>query len=319
MSSAPQAAFALHALAFALPSGNEPPEWIDIFPASGAVKTRDGRRFNVDPKALAARFAADGVKIPIDVNHATHHAALSGGRADPVGWIVEMRVSDKGALQGKVEWLVEGAQLHAEKKYPFVSPDFFHTADGVPTWVRSVAIVSAPALGNQAALAAASDHKKEATMKELASALGVTDAANEQSMLAALGKDFVPKAVHDETLAKLAEKSARLTAIETEGRKAEVDALLDGAVNGKKILPADRERYAALCASDDGLGHVRALLAAQKTILPASGLDAKKTPESEAPATAAQLAAEAKKLVEGGEASNIADAMELVERKRAAA
>lgn len=318
MTQKPQAEFAIHALAAALPeSGDAAPEWITIFPKSGRVETRDGRAFDVDPAALAARFEADGVDLPVDVNHATHHAALSGSRADAIGWVKALRIVD-GALQGRVEWLDEGKALLSAKKYRFVSPDFFHTPEKRPTWLRSVALVTAPALGNQKALAAASP--QENTMDKLASALGVAAGANEAAMLGALEQGFVEKKVHDQALSQLAATSKELGDLKAAERKARVDALLDGALKAKKIVPAEREHYAQLCATDAGLETVKSLLAARSPALAASGLDARKAPDDGGDAlTAAQLAATANRMVETGEAPDYLAAISILADKQPAA
>jgi phage I-like protein len=316
MPTAPQADFAIHALAAALPSGETPPEWITIFPKVGRIDTRDGRSYDVDAAALMARFKADGVAVPIDVNHATHHAARTGARADAVGWINELRV-EGGALQGKVEWLAEGKSLLAAKSYRFLSPDFFHTPEGVTTWLRSVALVTAPALGGQKALAAA--FSKESNMDKLAAALGVTAGANEVALLAALDAGFVPKKNHDELVAQLAASQAKLTEIETAGRKARVDTLIEGALKEKKILPAEKDHYAQLCATDSGFESVKALLAAKSPALGKSGLDEKREPEGGAMPTPALLAAEAQKLVDDGKAPDIFEAVATLEKKYSAA
>ncbi len=315
LSAKPHADFAIHALASALPTEAAPPAWITIFPRSGPIDTRDDRRFTVDPAALISRFQADGVAIPIDVNHSTHHAARTGARADAVGWVTELRLLD-GALQGKVDWLDEGKSLLAARSYKFVSPDFFHTSDGVTTWLRSVALVTAPALGNQKALASASSQQKEATMKNLASALGAIADANEEALLAALTSGFVPKKVHEETCAALNAAKTELENIAAAGRKARVDALLEDALEKKKIVPAERDHYATLCATDAGFESVKALLAAKPATLQASGLDDKKVDDkSPAMPGAAQLAAEANKLVTDGKSPDFLSAMADLEKK----
>ncbi|MBG0802846.1 hypothetical protein IYW40_15370 [Methylocystis sp. H4A] len=316
MQNAPQADFAIHALAAALPVGDAPPEWIAIFPQVGRIDTRDGRTYDVDAAALIARFKADGVAVPIDVNHSTHHAARTGARADAVGWINELRV-EGGALQGKVEWLAEGKSLLAAKSYRFISPDFFHTSEGVTTWLRSVALVTAPALGGQKALAAASS--QESKMEKLAAALGVTAGANEAALLTALNAGFVPKAVHDEAVSKLSASETKLKDIEDANRKAHVDALIESALKDKKILPAEKDHYAQLCATDSGYESVKALLAAKSPALTKSGLGEKKEPGDGAMPAPALLAAEAQKLVADGKALNIFDAVAALEKKYSAA
>ncbi|MBY6243987.1 phage protease [Methylosinus sp. Sm6] len=316
MKTAPQAPdFCFHALAFALPG--EAPEWITIFPSLGDIETRDRRKFSIDASVLMARFEKDGVVLPIDVNHATAIAARDGKAAPAVGWITQMRV-EGGALQGKVDWLDEGKALLSAKSYRFVSPDFFHTADGAATWIRSVALVTAPALGNQPALASAhSQDRQEPSMKDIAAALGLSADASEASCLAALRDGYVPKKVHDETVSQLSIATTRLATIETEARKAKVDALIESALRDKKILPAEKDHYVSLCASDAGFESVSKLLAAKVVTLPASGLDRKAPPEGGADErpTPAQLSAKATKMVKDGEAPDFLTAVGILQDK----
>jgi phage I-like protein len=323
MPSVAQAENAYGAVLAALPPGfaaGEPPEWVTVFPSLGEIKTRDGRAYTVDAAALIARFEQDGVDLPVDVNHTTHHGAKDGKPSPAVGWVKALRV-DGGALKARIEWLAEGAKLLAERRYKFISPDFFHTAAGATTWLRSLALVTAPALANQAALASAQPSQPESSpMKELAAALGVTPDASEPALLAALKGGFVAKGIHDEAVARLSAAEGRLKALEDGAFKAKVDALLEGALKDKKILPADRDRYAALCADAAGLDNVAAILAAKKTELPASGLDKKPAPEGGAAMPApALLAAQANKMVENGEAEDFLAAIAALETKYQAA
>lgn len=314
---APDEFVALHALAAALPSDGEAPEWVTIFPKSGVIETRDDRRFTIDAEALISRFRADGVDLPVDINHATHHASLSGARADAVGWIVDLRIED-GALQGRIDWLNEGRSLLQSRAYKFVSPDFFHTADRKATWLRSLALVTAPAIGNQQALAAASS-MEPAHMKNLAAALGVVADATEETLVAALSAGFVDKKVHDEVVAQLSARSKELNDLKAAERQARVDALLEAALKEKKILPAERDHYASLCATDAGLDSVKSLLAARSAALPTSGLDKKETPGGGDLPSASQLALEADKMVRDGAAANVVEAVTKLQEKYAPA
>ena len=159
-------------------------------------------------------------------------------------------------------------------------------------------------------------------MKTVATALGLADGASETALLAAVtdlkGKldASVPKGVHDATVSQLADASAKLAAIETAARAAKVDALIEGALKAKKILPAEREHYTTLCATDAGLDAVAKLFAARDAQLAVSGLDNRKQPDGGGQ-TAAQLAAAAGKLVAESRARNvelsIADAMTQVQ------
>jgi phage I-like protein len=173
-----------------------------------------------------------------------------------------------------------------------------------------VALVTAPALGGPKALAAASS--QESKMAKLAAALGVTAGANETALLGALNAGFVPRAVHDEAVSKLSASETKLKDIEDANRKARVDALIEGALKEKKIMPAEKDHYAQLCATESGFESVKALLAAKSPALGKSGLDEKK-PEEGAAILAAlsptQLAAKANKMVESGESADFLSAM----------
>ena len=129
-------------------------------------------------------------------------------------------------------------------------------------------------------------------MKTLLAALGLAVTATEAEGLAALTAlqakivdpaTYVLKTVHDATLAQLAAATGELETTRSAARKKDVDALLEGALKAKKILPAQREHYATLCATDDGLAQVKKLLEASPAMLGASGLD-DQDPETRAPA-----------------------------------
>jgi phage I-like protein len=55
------------------------PEWVKLAPR-GRFTARDGRQLEVDPELLVRRFDADGVDLPIDLDHATAKGGLSGDR-----------------------------------------------------------------------------------------------------------------------------------------------------------------------------------------------------------------------------------------------
>lgn len=265
--------------------GDEPPKRIMLFSAGGTIRTRDGRSYRIDLAKLAARFAADGVKIPVDINHATEILAPQGQRADPVGWITAVEI-EGAALLGTIEWIDPAGAVALLRAYPYVSPAF-PASKGEAEWLKSVALVTSPALGNQPALAAADrspEEVQEICMKTVATALGLAETATEAEYLAAVtslqskAADTVAKAIHDETVAKLAATTAELTQIRDAARKGKVDAVIEGALKAKKILPAQKGHYVSLCATDEGLAAVEALLAASPELLGASGLDDKTVP-----------------------------------------
>ncbi|EAU40166.1 hypothetical protein FP2506_11437 [Fulvimarina pelagi HTCC2506] len=260
------------------------PDWIKIAPR-GRVTDRNGATHVFDPEALAARFAADDTKIPLDFDHSTVLLGAKGQRSDAVGWIEEMEARADG-LYGRVDWLDTGKAALAARTHRYISPSFPRDTAGNAGWIHSVALVTAPALSKMPALAHADLSLKpdtEHTMSHyaaLAATLGLGSDATETAVLAAVQKlkdgDKVDKAVHDQTLANLASTTKQLQTLQAAGRKASVDAVLEQALKEKRIVPAQRETYEALCASDEGLEHVKALLAATPANLTASGLDGKK-------------------------------------------
>lgn len=272
------------------------PAWIKIAPA-GRVETRDGRSFSFDPEKLAARFEADGIDVPIDLDHAIGRSAETGRNGGAVGWIKEFQARADG-LYGRVEWLEGGRQALAAKSRRYVSPSFTHAEDGSAVWIHSVALVAAPAL-SMPALAGATlkrpDQEPE-PMKAIAKSLGLIESADETACLSAITKlkdGTVSKDVHEETLKQLKETSGKLAELEAGNRKKEVDAVLEAALKAKKIVPSQKEHYAELCATDQGLAQVKALLEATPEGLKPTDLDAKKT-ESGQELDAAALAAKAK-------------------------
>lgn len=277
------------------------PERIMLFPKGGRIGTRDGRSFLVDFARLVARFQADGIKVPLDINHATEILAPKGERADPVGFITALEPEGE-ALYGRVDWIDPAAAPALLKAYPYVSPAF-PAPKGEALWLKSAALVASPALGAQPALAQADpSHTPESPMKTVIAALGLADGASEAECLAALttlktqGDPalFVPKAVHDEAVARLSSVSGELESLRTSQRTEKVEALLEGALKAKKILPAQRDHYAALCATDVGLAAVEQLLAGAPELLAASGLDGRAAPSGE---DTARLSAEDREVI----------------------
>ena len=158
-------------------------------------------------------------------------------------------------------------------------------------------------------------------MKSIAAALGLSEDANETSCLSALQARLaasIPKDVHEAALANLATARGELENIKTAARKEKVESLIEAALKAKKIAPGEKDHYTALCATDAGFETVAKLLDGKTAMLGASGLDGKKTPESETALSATQLAAEANKLVASGAAVCIADAMTIVTSRKAA-
>ncbi|WP_279480271.1 phage protease [Aureimonas sp. SK2] len=282
--------------------------WVKLTPR-GKVTTRPGPVYDFDPEALAARFQADDVKLAIDLDHGIARLASQGHTVAAVGWIEELQARDDG-LYGRVDWLDAGKAVLAARSHRYVSPTFHHE-NGRATWLHSVALVTAPALSNMPALADASGASPEPSMtKAIATALGLQAEASEAACLSAittLQSEKVEKAVHDATLATLDATKTELDGLKASIRKGAVDALLEGALKDKKIVPAQREQFASLCATDAGLDQVKALLDATPKGLKDSGLDDRTVDPGagggDADVDPVALAADAQKLVSAAAAA----------------
>jgi len=255
-------------------SEGSPAFWAKVSPR-GRVRTRDGRVYAFDPERLAARFRSDGVDLPIDFDHGLARQAVLGHRTDAIGWIKHLEARRDG-LFARIEWLDAGRQALAARTHRYLSPTFHHDEAGNAAYIHSAALVAAPALPMPAlASASAGLSSKEPsamTLATLAAALGLADNADEAACLAAVEE---LRSTHEATLARLAAAES-LAGLRAEMRQSKVDALIEGALAAKKIMPAEREGYLALCATDAGLETVEELFAKMTPMLTPSGLDARR-------------------------------------------
>lgn len=118
--------------------------WIKLAPR-GRFTTRDGREMEVSPETLLARFNADGVDIPIDIDHAVAKKTIFGDIAPAVGWITRMEARADG-LYGFATWLDQGRATLTSKTHRYISPTLKLDASNVAIWLHSVSLVAAPAL-----------------------------------------------------------------------------------------------------------------------------------------------------------------------------
>lgn len=333
----------------ALASAGAGPEWIKVTPR-GPVKTRDGRSYSFNPEALAARFDADKVEVPVDVDHGLALRATRGERVDAVGYAAALQARDDGTY-ARINWLDGGLSILQAKTHRYVSPSFPHDAAGNAAWLHSISLVAAPALSMPALLHALG--YSESPMKQIAKALGLAEDADEAACLAALGKlpkigavatalglaetadvqaclsaigtmrgaDVVPKTLHEQTVANLSAATTRIEALEKASRDEKVEQLLDGALKDKRIMPAQRVTLAALCATDEGFAQVKAHIAASPALLQASGLDGQRPAGADQEQDPATLAAKARTLQDErakiGQPIGFAEAVQLVSEAKA--
>lgn len=166
------------------PSANV--EWIKVTPR-GAFVARDGRSFITPPEDLVNRFNADGVAIPVDVDHSTIRRAPTGECAPAVGWIEKLQARPDG-LYGRVTWLAEGLRILAARSHRYISPALKANANNRAIWLHSVSLVAAPAVSMPAVASAGATEKETSDMdvKPLIDLLGLSAEASIEDILAAV-------------------------------------------------------------------------------------------------------------------------------------
>lgn len=324
-----------------------PPDWIKVTPR-GRVATRDGRSFDFDPAVLAARFRADAIDLPVDTDHSTVHLGARGEKPHTIGYATAVEARDDGTY-AKVDWNDAGRATLAARSHRYVSPTVYPDSTGRATWLHSVALVSAPALSMPAVLHVTQGNP----MKDIAKALGLAETATEAECLAALGRlteraplisalglpaeadaaallsavttlrvsgangTAADKAIIATLQTDLRSTSDRLAQVIKTGRDRDVAELLDGATRERRMLPAERDSLIKLCVTDDGLTHVRAMLASRVPGLGPSGLDGLTPPTGDGAVDPVTLGAQARALVDKGDFPDVIAAVNHLTKKKA--
>lgn len=247
--------------AFAADPDAAAPEWIKVAPR-GAFSARDGRQFNVSPEALVERFNADGIAVPIDIDHATVKKAASGDEAGAVGWIEELQARADG-LYGRVKWLADGLRVLAAKSHRYISPAFPAGKDGRAMWLHSAALVAAPALSMPAVASAISTEQGASDMdaKPIALALDLAEAAGQTDILAAIlslkQKATMQTASASTSLATLAVglSKDRVALIRTQREQKAEEAIRRGIIPPSlrqwsiDLMAVDEQQFDTFCAN----------------------------------------------------------------------
>lgn len=282
------------------------PDWIQLLPAGPVITGRDGRSWNLpDPTALIADFTARNQPLVVDWEHSSEHRAPQGLDAPAAGWIDRLEVRN-GAIWGHVEWTAKAIQQLLNKEYRFLSPVFTYRK----TDAGIVALTSA-ALTNQPNLPLTALNREEPPMDLtlITAALGLADSADIPVIAAAITAlqgdlatarnraetppldKFIPRQDYDAALARATNAEQQLATVNKERRDAEITALVDSALQARKITPATKDYYIAVCQTEGGVAAFKAIMAlAPPHIGEATGLDGKK-PNAQ-PASAATLTPE---------------------------
>ncbi|CAA0111707.1 Uncharacterised protein [BD1-7 clade bacterium] len=268
-----------------------------LIPA-GVIRGRDGRSWiNDRPSEVVAyqqRLARD---IVFDFEHATFLKASKGDPAPASGWVTvnSLQIDDDGAIWGMVDWNDSGRHALAQKEYRYYSPAFLYDDNGRVVGIHHIALTNRhnlfdlPALNHQLS---DSSHPKETPMPlpaPIAAALKLdAKTATETDAVAAITtlqtdnqrlalnaeqtgqvdlKQFVPMETHQLAMNRASDAEGKLADQAKSQLKADAETLIDGAVDNKKIAPANRDHYLALCAEQAGFDQVKSLVEAAPVIL----------------------------------------------------
>ena len=283
------------------------PSSIELIPAGAMIEGRDGRKWKKSkPEKVVTNSMARLSRLVIDENHSTDLAAPKGGASPAMGWMTNLRLGTGGAILADVEWTARGSAAVLNKEYSFISPVFLHDDQGEITVVLRAALTNSPNLQLPALNMCAPEKKETAMNKELLAALGLGETASEaEAITAAKALNAAASNVAATTTARQTDTSAvdlvayapraDLNAMETRALAAEkqlaelnaahlkkdAEAAVDEAIQARKIAPASRAEYLALCATAQGLESFRKIVAATPAIIG----DGAQAPETPPPAT----------------------------------
>ena len=282
----------------------EIPSRITLIPPDKTIKGRDGREWkNPNPKQAALNSIARLSTLPIDENHATDLAAPKGGAAPAFGWMKNLHADESGAICADVEWTERGREALAKKEYRFISPVFLHNEKGEINCILRVALTNSPNLNLPALNSEQRENifeEKKPMNKALLAALGLPETATEDEALAAAKSlnaskaaasaqtdrtavdltAYAPRADLNAMEARAVAAEKQLSDLNAAQLKRDAEAAVDEAIKSRKIAPASRAEYLALCSTQAGLESFRKIAAATPAIISADA----QAPEGAPPA-----------------------------------
>lgn len=270
----------------------EAADWWLLVPA-GRFGGRDGRQWTNDqPDSVIKSIKAMNRQVVLDEEHSTEIKGAKGEPAPARGFFTDFE-SRGGAIYGKVELNAIGAEKIKAREYKYYSPAYYYEpATRRITGLSSVALTNKHNLDLPALNTQQPDEESPMENKAIATALGLNTDATETQIIAAITalkgqhqtalnaaempdpEKYVPMETHQLALNRAEQAERTLAASKQAALKAEAEALIDEAVKGCKIAPANRDHYLALCRDEANLGSVQAMLkVAPRIIVDTAGLD----------------------------------------------
>lgn len=278
--------------------GNKIPDKIQLLPAGDYVAGRDGRRWTKrSAESIAQKSNEYLPQHIIDENHATDLKAPRGESAPAMGWFTNVRAEEDGSVWADAVWTSRGKAALENQEYRYISPVFECDASGEIIKIMRAALTNSPNLElqnlNSTQTAPADNPAKENAMKkEICAALGLPETATDNEVLAAITA-LKTQANSAQTVdlaayaprADLAQMEAR--AIAAEKLNAEMNAAqlkakalsaVEKAVADRKIAPASKDAYLAMCATEEGLSNFSKIMESSPALIPAGASGASGTP-----------------------------------------
>lgn len=267
------------------------PDILELVPA-GKFTGLDGRSWvNDKPDGIVEAFNRDGLKLPIDYEHATEVAAPEGREAPAAGWITSLENRD-GAIFGKVEWTDRGKNMVGSKEYRYYSPAFEYARDSRRVLkMVSIGLTNKPnlthfALNHQdpqedhpvkiaiAILTALGLTNPDATEGEVVNAVNELKSSRETALNAQ--KNSVSKDEHQKVIVARDAAQTELATLKQKTVDDEINRVLDEATKSGRVTPATRDYHLAVCKQEGGIEKFKAWLKSAPVIGDGSGLEGRK-------------------------------------------
>ncbi|WP_165664386.1 phage protease [Metapseudomonas otitidis] len=263
------------------------PEWVEVLPPGPVIVGRDGRRWTYDAADVLRNTLAhsQGAELPFDYLHATELQAPQGNDAPAAGWALEYRISERGAIEARVDWTSRAANSISAREYRYVSPVFLHDDDGRIARFSSFGLTNKPNLTLKALNSETTPENHPMELAEaIRAALGLPENATELDAVAAINAlkeaqavalnserspsldKYVPRADYDGLMKRAENAEQQLQAHKKSELQTAINAEIEAALTAGKITPATKAYHIAQCQQEGGLERFREFVKAAPSV-----------------------------------------------------
>lgn len=285
------------ALNFEMPAGATPPAEMMLLPPGPIVTGRDGRSWNnPNPQGIVDYFRLRGLKIPIDIEHATEKKAPQGEPAPAVGWHPDLYAKADGSVWAKSDWNPKGREMLMNREYSYYSPAYI-----IDKETKNIIGIKSVGLTNSPNLQIPALNREEKTqgggsimeLEQLLAALGLPAgttfaaalnhiASMKTNLATALNSAenpsldrFVPRADYDVALNRATTAEIELKTVKSNQLETEINSVIKAALEVGKISPSTKDYHIACCRQEGGLERFREYCKNAPVVADASNLDTK--------------------------------------------